>query len=378
MGRLRIETAGDIASSTVISIANGATAALAGTTGSDEMAFKRGTDSSTIETFLNGGLRGVFHVLGTLEADGLDGDDRFAVRASDGEGLTLDGQEGSDDYVAFFGDLAAPVNVDDSGLSATDVLTVNGTSGADVINVTATHVTWGEPVAETVSYGGMEDLVIDAGDGDDEITVNGSQTTIRGGLGDDTFVVNANGSQGLDLDGQDGSDSYTLNFGELQGSLAVDDQGASGFDSVAVVGTTGTDSLVVNGDSITRTESGETIAFTAAVETMSLDGGGGDGDQYAVEETSVAPLSLSWVSNLAANEGASLTLDGCAATDPMDNIIEYLWDLDSDGEFDDASGSTVTMEFADDAPTRTISLLVTDETGQPATATAGALQFCRS
>jgi PKD repeat protein len=56
-------------------------------------------------------------------------------------------------------------------------------------------------------------------------------------------------------------------------------------------------------------------------------------------------------------------LDGSNSTDPDNNIVSYEWDLDADGEYDDASGQTATVTFADDG-TFLVGLRVTDEFGE--------------
>ncbi len=61
------------------------------------------------------------------------------------------------------------------------------------------------------------------------------------------------------------------------------------------------------------------------------------------------------------NEGASITLDGSASSDPDSNPITYAWDLDNDGQFDDATGPTPTFDAATlDDGTYTIGLKVSD------------------
>ena len=66
------------------------------------------------------------------------------------------------------------------------------------------------------------------------------------------------------------------------------------------------------------------------------------------------PYTLDW--------GATLTLDGSASTDLDDNIVSYEWDLDDDGEYDDAIGVTTVASFTQIGG-HTIGLRVTDEGG---------------
>ena len=70
-----------------------------------------------------------------------------------------------------------------------------------------------------------------------------------------------------------------------------------------------------------------------------------------------------------ADEGEIITLNASGSTDPDDNIVLYEWDLDNDGEYDDASGVTADVAFDDDG-TYTVGLRVTDEYGESDTDTA--------
>lgn len=68
-------------------------------------------------------------------------------------------------------------------------------------------------------------------------------------------------------------------------------------------------------------------------------------------------------------EGSPIALDGSRSTDPDGSIITYDWDLNNDGEFDDATG--VTLERTFDSPgTFIIGLKVTDDDGESDTDTS--------
>ena len=62
------------------------------------------------------------------------------------------------------------------------------------------------------------------------------------------------------------------------------------------------------------------------------------------------------------NEGASIALNGSGSTDPGGAITAYAWDLDRDGQFDDATGATPTVTFPS-AFSGFIGLQVTDADG---------------
>jgi PKD repeat protein len=62
-------------------------------------------------------------------------------------------------------------------------------------------------------------------------------------------------------------------------------------------------------------------------------------------------------------EGSAVLLDGSSSTDPNDAIVAYEWDLDNDGDYDDASGVTATTTYADNG-WYTVGLRVTDSFGE--------------
>jgi len=68
-------------------------------------------------------------------------------------------------------------------------------------------------------------------------------------------------------------------------------------------------------------------------------------------------------------EGDTITLSGAASTDTDGTITAYAWDLDDDGEYDDATGAT-TAFTATTAGAFTVGLLVSDDDGGTATDTA--------
>jgi hypothetical protein len=67
--------------------------------------------------------------------------------------------------------------------------------------------------------------------------------------------------------------------------------------------------------------------------------------------------------------GQSMTFDAAGSSDPDGTIASYQWDLDNDGQFDDASGITTSYPFGVAGP-HTVGLLVTDNRGATDTVTS--------
>ena len=62
------------------------------------------------------------------------------------------------------------------------------------------------------------------------------------------------------------------------------------------------------------------------------------------------------------DEGSPISLDGTGSSDPDEEITSYLWDLDNDGDYDDATGATPSYTWSDNG-VYTIGLMVTDNEG---------------
>jgi parallel beta-helix repeat protein len=71
----------------------------------------------------------------------------------------------------------------------------------------------------------------------------------------------------------------------------------------------------------------------------------------------------------AASEGEVVTLDASGSSDPDDNIALCEWDLDGDGEYDDAAGITAQATYPDNG-SFSVGLRVTDAAGESDTDTA--------
>ena len=179
-----------------------------------------------------------------------------------------------------------------------DSLQVLGTPGDDTIHKTPGLITFGSPVTESITYvGQLAALTIDGGAGNDTITDPGQNTTILGGLGNDTIIVNTTTGSGIFVDGGPGSDTYVIGggqFGDLVGPVTVADSGASGTDTVTVLGTSGN-------DAIAQTNSGfslnGTLIVVSGLEGASVKGGGGV-DQIIATGTPPVPVQVQNVTDM--------------------------------------------------------------------------------
>jgi PKD repeat protein len=80
------------------------------------------------------------------------------------------------------------------------------------------------------------------------------------------------------------------------------------------------------------------------------------------------PVASIAVSPSAPLTGDEITLDGRGSGDPDGSIVAGGWDLDGDGDFDDAAGPVATVTFSSPGP-HTVSLRVVDDNGATAVAT---------
>lgn len=207
---------------------------------------------------------------------------------------------GSDSYTVDFGGWQGVITITDLGTSGTDSLTTNGTAGDDVIVKIADQITFGNPVMETVNYTGIENVIVDGGDGSDTITDPGENTTILGGNGDDTIIIDGTFGNGVVIDGGEGSDDYVVLFGNLAGPVIVADSGTTGTDSLTVQGTSGNDSITLTGNEVQN--GAETIILSSPIADLTVEGGGGS------DSTTIDSFSASL---------STLTVDGSGGTNTV-------------------------------------------------------------
>ncbi|MFA5366979.1 MAG: PKD domain-containing protein [Dehalococcoidia bacterium] len=100
--------------------------------------------------------------------------------------------------------------------------------------------------------------------------------------------------------------------------------------------------------------------YTATLTVTDDDGGIGT-DTAAINVN--APPVADPGGPYTGNEGSPVTFNGSGSYDPDGTIASFEWDLDNDGEYDDASGAIASFTWHDDY-SGTVRLRVTDDTGE--------------
>lgn len=178
---------------------------------------------------------------------GSQGNDHMTVQSNGDAMLELQGGLGDDDYTVFFG-LDTEASITDSVGDENDTFFGFGTANDDtlLIDGATTNINGG-----SVSVVGIENLIVDAVGGEDDINVVAivGDTTVRGGTGDDTITASGlltggtmEGGAGDDIFHVDqtlgggtysgGADDDIFNILEVQGTNEF--QGDGGVDSFFV------------------------------------------------------------------------------------------------------------------------------------------------
>src|SRR5690606_30616163 len=90
-----------------------------------------------------------------------------------------------------------------------------------------------------------------------------------------------------------------------------------------------------------------TVSFTGSgVQTIGLlvtdDRGGTATASATVSVANVGPTAT-LTGPTSTSEGTTITLSAAGSTDPGGDIVSVTWDLDGDGLYDDASGTTASF-----------------------------------
>jgi hypothetical protein len=135
------------------------------------------------------------------------------------------------------------------------------------------------------------------------------------------------------------------------GFLLADQQLYADEDLCAIWGAFASNGMGVNASSASQSSVTENFEAPAAC-APTADAGGGAGGSYAVAE------------------GGSVVLDASASTPGDGSTLTFAWDLDGDGQFDDATGATPTFSGLGDDAAALIAVRVTNGSGLTADDTA--------
>ncbi|MEE8526203.1 MAG: PKD domain-containing protein, partial [Thermoanaerobaculia bacterium] len=111
----------------------------------------------------------------------------------------------------------------------------------------------------------------------------------------------------------------------------------------------------------------DTLIFTATVAGAEPDPS--PENNTAVDVDRVLKVIAAAGGPYAGGEGEEILFDGSASFGRGGALVDFRWDLDSDGAFDDATGTTVSHAFADDG-VFSVAVRVEDENGESDVATA--------
>jgi len=165
----------------------------------------------------------------------------------------------------------------------------------------------------------------------------------------------------------------SINEGEaFSGAGSFTDPGADSWTATVDYGDgTGAQALALNPDktfSLSHAYAGSG-PYTLEVCVTDDDGGEGcDSLTVAVNITNAQPTADAG-GPYAGNAGEAITFDGSGSSDADGQVVLFEWDMDGDGDFNDATGATAEVVF-NDTGTFTVALRVTDDAGATDTDTA--------
>jgi hypothetical protein len=243
---------------------------------------------------------GVSHLKGGTYAD------TFNVTAAPAGGLTLDGADGSDTYNIYQGGLDGQVTVNDTGISTVDTNTLNLYGSPEPFpneywhkDDTTTTSTWIEedfnqnPIkVEIVHYPGIDrdNCYKNIYGGDAQYhTYNdpGSQTTIYGGPGDNTFIITATSGNGVVLNGGGGANNYIIDMASLAGPVTVNN--STGTSTLTVLAPPGTNTLTLSATQLSG--AGETINLNLGTTATNITVDGSAGTNQLVLQGPPRPVT---------------------------------------------------------------------------------------
>jgi hypothetical protein len=125
---------------------------------------------------------------------------------------------------------------------------------------------------------------------------------------------------------------------------------------------------VVNGGGVINSAGLFTAVLSAGVYTDTVQANGAGFTTLATVIVNNAPPAADAGGPYTGNENQSVALNGSGSSDPNNDPLNFAWDLDKDGQFDDATGPTPTYTWPADGG-YIIGLRVTDSGGLSDTVT---------
>jgi autotransporter-associated beta strand protein len=176
-GILNLLAEGRIGNPNLVTLASAAELIVDGTAAGNIFTTSAGGGPTVVAVELDGQLRASVASLGTVHVRALAGNDTFNIQASGGGRLLVDGQADSDSYLVELSALNGPVNINDTGSSGNDSLTINA-AGPGTLIVADSEVTLLGPPPKSTIHAGIEDVSIIGVDEADEIVVAVNPDTI--------------------------------------------------------------------------------------------------------------------------------------------------------------------------------------------------------
>ena len=193
--------------------------------------------------YLFNGVNGTPTVAGGFNLLG-DGDERLEIDSNVAAVWNIDG------------DGAGTVSMDVSPMTFMGLELIDGSHGVDTVTVANTGT----------------NLEIRTREGNDVIDINNvgaGITTVRAGDGDDLMNVLRSGTNGVNLFGEAGDDTYTIDLNNPHGLITVRDSVNAENDTLNILGTAGDDLFVFDG--------GVVNANGVMVDIIGIENGGYDG-----------------------------------------------------------------------------------------------------